>query len=148
MIESERLGPEVLAPGSLLPFGRRSEPSTRMLLADVSGKPDGSSTPATSFGGALRSKCELTRNSTSESSEPGEDQPDQAEHGSFEREPAPPAGETLRSRAPGSDDLTAATGAPAPARAAAVPAAAPARAAAPGWLASSAVPAGARRRGR
>ena len=37
MIESERPGPVVSACGSLLFFWRRSEPSTRMLLAEVSG---------------------------------------------------------------------------------------------------------------
>ena len=44
MIVSERPGPVVSAPGSFEFFWRRSEPSTRMLLADVSGKPAGSST--------------------------------------------------------------------------------------------------------
>ncbi len=37
-----------------------------MLLADVSGKPAGSSSAATLAGGAVRMRCELTRNSTSE----------------------------------------------------------------------------------
>src|SRR3954454_4514110 len=32
MMLSERDGPDVLAPGSFVPFGRWSEPSTRMLL--------------------------------------------------------------------------------------------------------------------
>ena len=38
-----------------------------MLFAEVNGLPDGSSTPATFAGRDVRSKCELTRNSTSES---------------------------------------------------------------------------------
>ena len=67
MIVSERPEPVVSAPGSLLSFWRRSEPSTRMLLAEVSGKPAGSSTLATFDGSDVRSKCELTRNSTSDS---------------------------------------------------------------------------------
>ncbi len=38
-----------------------------MLFADVSGKPAGSSTLATFDGGDVRSKCELIRNSTTDS---------------------------------------------------------------------------------
>src|SRR5215471_19732748 len=61
MIESERLGPEVLAPGSLLFFWRRSEPSTRMLLAEVSGSDAESKAPATPADGEVRSKWELIK---------------------------------------------------------------------------------------
>ena len=67
MIVSERLGPEVLACRSLLLFWRRSEPSTRMLFAEVSGNEAESSAAATSAGGEVRSKCELIRNSSSDS---------------------------------------------------------------------------------
>src|SRR3954447_17363715 len=38
-IESERLGPEVLAPPSLLPLGRWSEPRTRIVVAVNGGWP-------------------------------------------------------------------------------------------------------------
>ena len=41
---SERPNPLFSAPGSRLFFSRRSEPSTRMLLAEVSGLPAESST--------------------------------------------------------------------------------------------------------
>ena len=39
-IVSERLGPPTLAPGSFVPLVRASEPSTRMLFGEVSGKPE------------------------------------------------------------------------------------------------------------
>src|SRR4051794_33471939 len=42
MMLSERDGPDVLAPGSFVPFGRWSEPTTRMLLP-VSTAPPGES---------------------------------------------------------------------------------------------------------
>src|SRR5439155_7559879 len=101
MIVSERLGPLVLAPGSLLVFWRRSEPSTRMLLADVSGNDAESSTRATLEGGEARSKCELSRNSSSDSaSQPtsSESRPTTTRFGVILRlhgassSPAPPGG--------------------------------------------------------
>ena len=50
IITSERLGPPTSAPGSLLPTGRASDPSTRMFVADSSGSPPPSSAPDTEAG--------------------------------------------------------------------------------------------------
>ncbi len=60
-IESARLGPP--DPGSLVFAVRRSEPSTRTFVADVRGKPPGSSPPPTSSWWIVAD----TRNTTSDS---------------------------------------------------------------------------------
>src|SRR5919201_6802035 len=65
-IESERLGPEVDAPGSLEPEGRWSEPRTSVVVAERRPGPPASSAVSASLLALLCWTTELTRKSTTE----------------------------------------------------------------------------------
>ena len=91
MIVSERPKPVVSAPGSLLSFWRRSEPSTRMLLAEVSGKPDGSSTLARSGGRRCALEVRADQEQHERQRQPGDDQREQAEDHALGGDPLAPS---------------------------------------------------------